>query len=215
MSTATESSFIQGARAWIWDELMNRASTGVQQSVTFTFTATPFVDMNQQKVLIVRYIIPLLEQSGYRCRLFSVQHASYLDLTVSRTDFNTQDRSEDTIDDVSKNPFLSSSDDDEDDEDDIISSDDEDLDDDDDDDKDLEDEDAEDDEDDEDNEDDGSHVNQPEVTVKDGSYASVPINNVSPQQTQYATDQSEIPPPCVHCSCFACDICDLAPDCDV
>ena len=130
MSTATESSFIQGARAWIWDELLNRASTGVQQSVTFTFTSTPFVNVSQQKLLIIQYIIPQLEQRGYRCRLFSVQHAAYIDLNISQTEFNIQDRSEDTIDDVSKNPFVSSSEDEDEDDDEMVSSDDEDLDDD-------------------------------------------------------------------------------------
>ena len=85
MIESTESSFIKGTRAWIRSEIADRTSADVQQGVTFTFVQSPYMEISRQKALLIKYIIPELRKIGFRSRVVSVPHESYLDFTVKQT----------------------------------------------------------------------------------------------------------------------------------
>lgn len=85
MIYSTESSFIQGTRAWIRNEIKERTSAEVQLGITLTFLESPYMEIKRQKLLLIKYIIPRLRKIGFRSRLVAVPHESYLDLTIKHT----------------------------------------------------------------------------------------------------------------------------------
>ena len=104
MIQSTESSFIRGTRAWIQNEIKEHTTAEIQLGITLTFLESPYMKINRQKSLLIKYIIPRLRKIGFRSRLVAVPHESYLDLTIKQTRPDlTKSQKEDSDTDTDEN----------------------------------------------------------------------------------------------------------------